>query len=59
MFNSGVKHCFDEGYESGTKSWQTKNTELCFRLASETVGDKLHSQEGNSPDRQIRPLNNR
>lgn len=23
---------------------------------SETVGDKLHSREGNSPDRRLRPL---
>ncbi len=22
----GVKHCFGAGCESGTKSWQTKNT---------------------------------
>ena len=29
-----------------------------FQLVSETVGDKLHSQEGNSPDHQLRPLNN-
>ena len=28
-----------------------------FQLVSETVGDKLHSQEGNSPDHQLRPLN--
>ena len=24
--------------------------------SSETVGDKLHSREGNSPDHQLRPL---
>jgi hypothetical protein len=24
--------------------------------SSETVGDKLHSREGNSPDRRLRPL---
>ncbi len=27
MDQSGVKHCFGAGYESGTKSWQTKNTD--------------------------------
>ena len=26
----GVKHCFDAGYENGTKLWQTKNTEFFF-----------------------------
>ncbi|GJR86604.1 hypothetical protein Tco_0210615 [Tanacetum coccineum] len=38
----------------------------CFRLsvsgsrsASETMGDKLHRREGNSPDHQLRPLNDR
>jgi len=25
-----VKHCFGAGYESGTKSWQTKNTKRDF-----------------------------
>ena len=25
---SGVKHCFDAGYESGTKLWQTLNTDI-------------------------------
>ncbi|CAA7014161.1 unnamed protein product [Microthlaspi erraticum] len=29
------------------------------RSASETVGDKLHRREGNSPDHQLRPLNDR
>ena len=28
----GVKHCFGAGCESGTKSWQTKNTEQFFYL---------------------------
>ena len=26
-------------------------------LGSQTVGDKLHSREGNSPDRRLRPRN--
>ena len=30
----------------------------CFNDKSETLGDKLQSQEGNSPDHQLRPLNN-
>ncbi|XLS51555.1 hypothetical protein HN51_012232 [Arachis hypogaea] len=29
------------------------------RSASETMGDKLHRREGNSPDHQLRPLNDR
>ena len=33
------------------------NSEYRFsHVGSQTVGDKLHSQEGNSPDRQLRPL---
>ena len=34
---------------------QTPNAGKCER-GSETVGDKLHSREGNSPDHQLRPL---
>ncbi|KAF1858919.1 hypothetical protein Lal_00000739 [Lupinus albus] len=29
------------------------------RSDSETMGDKLHHREGNSPDHQLRPLNDR
>ncbi|KAL4293402.1 hypothetical protein AHAS_Ahas18G0124500 [Arachis hypogaea] len=29
------------------------------RSASETMGDKLHRREGNSPDHQLRPVNDR
>ncbi|KAK9006791.1 hypothetical protein V6N11_019122 [Hibiscus sabdariffa] len=29
------------------------------RSASETMGDKLHRREGNSPNHQLRPLNDR
>ncbi|KAG6424941.1 hypothetical protein SASPL_115364 [Salvia splendens] len=29
------------------------------RSASETMGDKLHRQEGNNPDHQLRPVNDR
>ncbi|KAI5446669.1 hypothetical protein KIW84_014494 [Lathyrus oleraceus] len=49
----GVKHCFGAGRESGTKSRQTLNTRYDpdgSRSASETMGDKLHRQEGNNPD---------
>ncbi len=53
----GVKHCFGTGCENGTKSWQTKNTKPVPWM-SETVRDKLHCREGNSPDPQLRPLNN-
>ncbi|CAK8537223.1 unnamed protein product [Lathyrus sativus] len=58
----GVKHCFGAGRESGTKSRQTLNTRYDpdgSRSASETMGDKLHRREGNSPDHQLRPLNDR
>ena len=48
----GVKHCFVAGCESGTKMRQTQNTSNYS--TSETVGDKLHRQEGNSPDHQLR-----
>ncbi|KAG9438465.1 hypothetical protein H6P81_021588 [Aristolochia fimbriata] len=58
----GVKHCFGAGRESSTKSRQTLNTRYDpkgSRSASETMGDKLHRREGNSPDHQLRPLNDR
>lgn len=62
----GVKHCFGAGRESGTKSRQTLNTRYGLKIkkegsksASETMGDKLHRREGNSPDHQLRPLNDR
>lgn len=41
----------------GTKLNQTLNTKT-FEYGSQTVGDKVHSQEGNNPDRQLRSLNN-
>ena len=55
MMFLGVKHCFDAGSSSGTKSLQTNNTKKIFPLTSKTVGDKLHCQKGNSPDHQLRP----
>ncbi len=30
---------------------------ITFESRSQTVGDKLHSREGNSPDHQLRSLN--
>ena len=38
-----------------TNSNQTTNA-INFKPGSETVGDKLHSREGNSPDHQLRSL---
>jgi hypothetical protein len=34
---------------------QTPNA-ITPERGSETMGDELHSREGNSPDRQLRPL---
>ncbi|KAF1855282.1 hypothetical protein Lal_00033157 [Lupinus albus] len=31
----------------------------CVEAQHETMGDKLHRREGNSPDHQLRPLNDR
>ena len=58
MVDVGVKHCFDEGCESSTELWQTLNTKSYLQLNSETMGDKLHCQKGNSPDHHLRPPNN-
>ena len=61
----GVKHCFGAGCASGTKSRQTLNTRCDLQIrrekgsTSETMGDKLRRREGNSPDHQLRPLNDR
>ena len=38
-----------------TNTSQTPNARM-GEHGSETVGDKLHSREGNSPDRRLRPL---
>ena len=58
----GVKHYFGASRKSGTKSRQTLNTRSSLkrlRSTSETMGDKLHRREGNNPDHQLRPLNDR
>ena len=31
MLELGVKHCFDAGCESGTKLWQTLNTNFYYK----------------------------
>ena len=41
---------------SGFLPDQTKNAEE-IQTGSQSMGDKFHRREGNSPDRQIRPLN--
>ena len=57
-----VKHWFDAGHESGTKSRQTLNTRYDLKITRvkvgiETMEDKLHRREGNSPNHRLRPLN--
>ena len=37
----------------------TISIEVRVKVASETMGNKLHRREGNSPDHQLRPLNDR
>ena len=41
------------GADKVTEPYQTPNTKHAL-VRSQTVGDKLHSREGNSPDRQLR-----
>ena len=58
MVKLGVKHCFGAG---GEKLYQieTNSEYQLLNTTSETVGDKLHRQEGNSPDHQLRSQNGR
>ena len=53
---SEVEHCLDAGAYKLTNFRQTPNADT-LKHGSETVGDKLHGREGNSPDRQLRSLN--
>ena len=48
-----------DGRSSGTDSNQTPNAMrvILANPGSQSVGDKLHAQKGNSPDRQLRSLN--
>ncbi|KAF3663427.1 hypothetical protein FXO38_10635 [Capsicum annuum] len=62
----GLKHYFSVVQESGTKSRKALNTRYGLKIkkegsksTSEMMGDKLHRQEGNSPDHQLRILNSR
>ncbi len=52
---SGGKALDGQGGETLTNSNQTVNA-INPEPGSETVGDKLHSREGNSPDHQLRSL---
>ena len=44
------------GGHQPTQPNQTPNTAVPYR-GSQTMGDKLHGQEGNSPDRRLRSQN--
>ena len=55
MFNCGGRALDGLGGEKLTKLNQTTNA-IVLEPGSETVGDKLHSREGNSPDHQLRSL---
>ena len=50
-----VEHWIADGPDQVTDVSQTPNAGKPER-GSETVGDKLHSREGNSPDHRLRPL---
>ena len=50
-----VEHWMVEGAQKLTKISQTPNA-VKLERGSETVGDKLHSREGNNPDHQLRSL---
>jgi hypothetical protein len=52
----GVEHCSGMGVHQTTHPRQTPNTGVAYR-GSKTMRDNLRGQEGNSPDRQPRPLN--
>lgn len=51
----GVEHWLVDGPSRVTEISQTPNT-LEFERGSETVGEKLHRREGNSPEHRLRPL---
>ncbi|XLS74234.1 hypothetical protein HN51_031099, partial [Arachis hypogaea] len=47
--------------ELAVVDWTSRGKALfrCGPREHETIGDKLHRREGNSPDHQLRPLNDR
>ena len=49
-----VEHWIADGPDQVTDVSQTPNAGKSER-SSETVGDKLHSREGNSPEHRLRP----
>jgi hypothetical protein len=55
-FVSEVEHWMAEGPYRVTEVNQTPNADTLER-GSETMGDKLHRQKGNSPDPPLRSLN--
>jgi len=55
-FVAGVEHWMIAGPNNGYQD--QPNSECLFvKSGSETVGDKLHGQKGNSPDPPLRSLN--
>jgi hypothetical protein len=50
-----VEHCLGAGSHQITNLRQTPKTIYVYS-GSQLVGDKLHRQKGNSPDRQLRSL---
>ena len=56
MFRDGGRALDGLGAYKLTDLSQTPNA-VTLESRSETAGDKLRSREGNSPDRQLRPLN--
>ena len=53
MFNNGGRALNGLG---GLPAYRNQSNSECYRveIGSETVGDKLHGREGNSPDRHLR-----
>jgi hypothetical protein len=55
-FSVVVEHSLNFWGRKLTKFLLTPNA-IVFEGGKQTVGDKLHSREGNSPDHQLRSLN--
>ena len=56
MFCRGGRALIELGAFTGYQT-QSNSEYRDIKSGSQTVGDKLHCQEGNSPDRQLRSLN--